>query len=154
MPATGVSVAQWCRWQIGRVGAVVPVKQARVLHVDDDPDIRNIVSLSLGTIGGFEVKSCASASEALDVVGSFQPHLALLDLMMPEIDGEQLFGMLRQREDTRDLPVVFVTAQALDDTRNRLCALGAISVIFKPFDPLTLPMQIQQILDQESPEPV
>lgn len=123
-------------------------KLPRVLHVDDDPDIRNIVSLSLSTLGGFEVRSCESAREALKVVEDFQPELALLDLMMPEVDGEELFRMLKDREATRDLPVVFVTAQALEETRRRLFSLGAMDVIFKPFDPLTLPAYIQQLLER------
>ncbi len=56
----------------------------------------------------------------MDMVDDFKPDLALLDLMMPEIDGERLFRVLRAREATSDLPIVFVTAQALDETRRRL----------------------------------
>ena len=120
----------------------------RVLHVDDDPDIREIISLSLEGIGGFKVKSCASAMEAMSAVEKFGPDVALLDLMMPEIDGEQLFEMLSQRRNVSQLPVIFITAQAMEETKQRLLSKGALDVISKPFDPLTLPGQITALLDK------
>jgi CheY-like chemotaxis protein len=120
------------------------------LHVDDDQDIREIVVFSLEGIGGFEVRSCASAEEALNAVDKFNPDVALLDLMMPEVDGEQLFQMLRDRPTSRLLPVIFITAQALESTKRRLVSQGALEVISKPFDPLTLPTQITAILDKNS----
>lgn len=62
---------------------------------------------------------------------------------MPEMDGEELFSLLGEHEVTRNVPVIFVTAQALEETRARLRALGALDVIFKPFDPNKLPDMIR-----------
>lgn len=126
----------------------MPNESKRVLHVDDDPDIREIIVLSLESIGDFIVKSCASAKEAMSVVDQFNPDVALLDLMMPEVDGEQLFQMLKDRRSFRHLPVIFITAQALEETRGRLLSQGALEIISKPFDPLTLPAQVTAILDR------
>ena len=110
----------------------------KILFVDDDPDIRSIVLFSLDSIGEFEVKSCESGAAALDVIDEFKPDLCLLDLMMPEMDGEELFACLRNHQTTRDTPVIFLTAQALE-AGDRLLELGALGVIPKPFDPLELP---------------
>lgn len=119
----------------------------RILHVDDDPDIRAIVLFSLESLGGFEVLSCESGALALQLVGEFNPDLCLLDLMMPEMDGEQVFAKLREQDATRNIPVIFLTAQALEETRARLCSLGALDVIHKPFDPLKLPDLIRDAVN-------
>ena len=85
------------------------------------------------------MQSCESGASALKVVEAFNPDIFLLDLMMPEMDGEQLFAELRKSSTTRKTPVIFLTAQALEESRSRLLALGALEVIHKPFDPMELP---------------
>ena len=118
-----------------------------VLHVDDDIDIRNIVSLSLEAIGRYEVVSCASASEALIELQGFMPDVALLDLRMPGLSGEQLFEELKRRFGSRCFPVIFITAEALEETEKRLLGMGALAVISKPFDPMKLPRQVAAIVE-------
>jgi CheY-like chemotaxis protein len=110
----------------------------RVLHVDDEPDIREIVELSLGLDPVFTIKSCAEGSDALAIAPDWRPDLILLDVIMPEMDGPMTFARLRARESTAHVPVVFMTARAQMSERERLMSLGAAGVICKPFDPMTL----------------
>ena len=117
----------------------------KVLVVEDNPDIRTIVRAALEMMGGFEVRACESGAEALEAVAQFGPQLMLLDVMMPDLDGPGVLGRLRERPDTAALPVVFLTAKAAPSEIQRLRALGALNVLTKPFDPMTLHEQVQAI---------
>lgn len=110
----------------------------RILHVDDEPDIREVVELSLGLDPDFRVQSCCSGREALAVAAEWDPHIILLDVMMPELDGPATLARLRQDVKTAQFPVVFMTARTQAREVARFRALGAAGVIPKPFDPMTL----------------
>lgn len=122
----------------------MPAALLKILHVEDDPAIRKIVALALGRVGGFEMQSAASGVEALELLSQGLPQLVLLDVMMPDMDGPMLLSRLRARADTADLPVMFMTAKGSDDERAHLRALGAVAVLEKPFDPMTLAAVVQQ----------
>ena len=77
----------------------------KILHVDDDQDIRTIAQMSLEMVGGFELKQCASGKEALVVAPKFRPDLLLLDVMMPEMTGEQLWNKLMQMPELANTPI-------------------------------------------------
>jgi len=110
----------------------------RVLCVDDDPDIRTLIEIGLSAAGGFELKLCGSGSEALAAVGSFRPDLALLDVVMPDMDGPALMRAMAQRPNGCSCRVAFLTAAARPQDAGRLAGLGAVAVITKPFDPMSL----------------
>jgi CheY-like chemotaxis protein len=110
----------------------------RILYVDDEPDIREVVEISLGLDPAFAVRSCASGADALAATADWTPDLVLLDVIMPEMDGPTTLARLRARARTANVPVVFMTARAQASERDRLLALGAAGVIAKPFDPMTL----------------
>lgn len=117
----------------------------KILHVEDEPDIRAIARMSLEKIGQLSVESCASGADALACISEFAPDLVLLDAMMPDMDGPEVLNQLRAREDTKDIPIVFMTAkiQALEIEAYK--ALGALDVIAKPFDPTALHQQLKDI---------
>ena len=69
----------------------------RILYVEDDADIRKIVSMSLEMVGDYTVAACGSCADALDVVDDFDPDLLLLDVMMPDVDGPTTLSRLRSR---------------------------------------------------------
>jgi CheY-like chemotaxis protein len=120
----------------------------RLLLVDDEPDIRQIARIALERIGGWTVVEACSAETAIDVVATESPFDAVvLDVMMPGLDGPATLRMLRDGRLAPGTPVVFMTARAQLEDRQRLAALGAAGTIAKPFDPITLPAQLQQILD-------
>src|SRR5580704_16116265 len=110
----------------------------RVLHVDDEPDIREVVELSLGLDPDLVVRSCASGEEALTVVEDWAPAIILLDVMMPVMDGAATLGHLQSNPRTAHIPVVFMTARAQSRELDLLRSLGAVGVIPKPFDPMAL----------------
>jgi len=116
-------------------------RRLRVLYVDDEEDIRTIVELALGNDPEIDVVTAASGKEALARIGSdgWMPDLAIVDLMMPEMPGVELLAALRAREDTAALPVLFITASARSADMARYNSLGAIGVISKPFDVISLP---------------
>jgi CheY-like chemotaxis protein len=117
-----------------------------VLNVDDDPDIREVVELSLGLDPDFEVRSCASGTEALAIAAAWTPFLILLDAVMPGMDGPTTLMQLRENPATADIPVLFMTARAQTHEVARFISLGARGVIPKPFDPMTLAFQVRSHL--------
>lgn len=119
---------------------------ARILLVDDDPDIRRIAALSLGRLGGFGVVLAASGAEALLAVANAPPDLILLDVSMPGMDGPATLAALRASPSTAGIPVVFFTATATASEVERLCALGAAAVLPKPFEVAELPRLVRDIL--------
>ncbi len=121
----------------------------RILHVDDQPDIRGIVKLALGKIGGFTVLSCSSGEEALAAAPGFAPELLLIDMSMPGMDGMAL--LMRFREAGTGVPAIFFTARIHPSDLERYRAAGAIGTLSKPFDPLKLGRQITQIWMENQP---
>jgi DNA-binding response OmpR family regulator len=119
-----------------------------VLHVDDDEDIRDIVRVALGHIGGLDIAQCGSGNEALQLLSEIHPDVILLDSMMPEMNGEQTFKELRKLEAGRSVPIVFVTAKVHEEAMRGFLDLGAAGVIVKPFDPLTLADDLRAICDR------
>jgi CheY-like chemotaxis protein len=110
----------------------------RVLHVDDEPDIREVVEISLNFDPAFVTRSCSSGQEALAVALEWQPDIILLDVMMPVMDGPATLLRLRENVQTATIPVIFMTARAQTRELDRFRALGAVGVIPKPFNPMTL----------------
>ncbi len=110
----------------------------KILLIEDDDDIRTILRVALEKVGGFTVRACSSGTEGLAAVTEFAPQLVLLDVMMPGMDGPTVLSSLRERPDTAALPVIFLTARAVPADIARLRALGALDVLTKPFDPMTL----------------
>ncbi len=124
---------------------VPPGKVDHVLCVEDDPDIRALVELALGTVGGLAVTSCASGREALDRVAAVRPDVVLLDVMMPEMDGIETFERLAAGSETAPPPVIFMTAKVQPREVERYLSLGALGVIAKPFDPMTLAADVRRL---------
>lgn len=119
----------------------------KILHVDDEPDIREVAAMSLGIDPEIEVRSAASGAEALKTLESdWAPDVVLLDVMMPELDGPGTLERLRQLPGHETTPVIFMTARAQAQEQSRFLALGAIAVIIKPFDPMTLAGQVRDHL--------
>jgi two-component system, OmpR family, response regulator len=116
----------------------------KVLIVDDDDDIRMIASIALADEN--EVLEANCGSEALRVAEKEQPDLILLDMMMPDMDGKTTFSKLRQLPNLADTPVIYVTAKVQESEIQTYINSGVAGVITKPFDPITLPQEILDIL--------
>lgn len=118
----------------------------RVLHVDDEPDIREVVEMSLSLDPEFSIRSCASGADALNATAVWPPDLILLDVMMPVMDGPTTLQRLRERQSTMNTPVVFMTARAQAREIASFVSLGAAGVIPKPFDPMTLAESVRRFV--------
>jgi two-component system OmpR family response regulator len=120
----------------------------RILCVEDEPDIQTVTRIALQDVGGFEVQVCGSGQEALAQAPEFEPDLILLDVMMPEMDGPTTLKALRSHLDTAAIPVIFLTAKVQPQEVAQFKALGALDVIAKPFDPITLPDTVRGIWNE------
>ena len=116
----------------------------RILIIDDEPDIRAIVGVSLELTAGWDVIDAPDGLSGVQIAHEQRPDLILLDLMMPGCDGLSTLRQLRVGEFTATLPVILMTATPLRVAR--LDAVdGAQGVIAKPFDPMTLADRIREI---------
>lgn len=122
----------------------VPVL-ARILMVEDEEDIQTVASLALEAVGGFEVEVCSSGMEAIERAPQFKPDLLLLDVMMPEMDGPDTLKALQQLPETAQTPAIFMTAKVQPQEVAHYKELGAIGVVSKPFDPMSLAATINDI---------
>ncbi len=118
----------------------------RVLHVDDEPDIRELVEISLLMDNDLSVRSCSSGNEALTAAAEWSPDIILMDVMMPVMDGPQTLNHLRENQATAQIPVVFMTARAQTRELAHFLSLGAAGVIPKPFDPISLAGTVRHYL--------
>ena len=122
----------------------------KILLVDDDADIRLIAEISLSSLGGWQVVQAASGAEALDLASRERPDLILLDVMMPGMDGPTTLKSLRTLPGLEETPVIFVTAKVQPDEIVYYKELGALEVISKPFDPMTLAVQLRDIWEMRN----
>jgi two-component system, OmpR family, response regulator len=115
-------------------------KPLAVLYVDDDKDIREIVTLSLDMDTDIDLRTFASGYDALARLewDAWTPDVMLLDVMMPGLDGRKLIDELRRMPSLRDVPLVFITARARESDVAEYKAKGAADVIVKPFEPFDL----------------
>jgi CheY-like chemotaxis protein len=118
----------------------------KALIVDDEEDIRRIIRLSLERVGGMQVCEAPDGTVGLAAALRGRPDVILLDVMMPGQDGPATLAALRAEPATAAIPVVFLTARVVPGECRRLTDLGALGVIVKPFDPMTLPQQILDLL--------
>lgn len=120
----------------------------RVLYVEDDEDIRLVAEMALED-EGFELEICESGQQALDKAVDIIPDLLLLDVMMPGMDGPTTLQKLRELPHLANTPAIFMTAKVQPAEVAQYTALGALGVIAKPFDPMSLAEQIRDIVEHK-----
>jgi CheY-like chemotaxis protein len=118
----------------------------RVLVVDDDDMLREVAKVSLEMVGGWDVLTAASGSEACAVAFRERPDALLLDVMMPGMDGPSTVVALRADPVTREIPVIFLTAKVGGGGHAQWDHLDVSGVIPKPFDPMSLPAEVARLL--------
>lgn len=116
---------------------------SRILYVDDDASMRELVRTALAGQPDFSVVTCTSGFEALIIVGQLRPDLILMDVAMPRLDGVQTLECLRAMELGHHTPVVFLAAGPSPFEIKRLLTAGAADVIAVPFDPAGLAQLIR-----------
>lgn len=120
----------------------------RILYVEDEPDIQVVARLALENIGGFTLKVCSSGNEAVSAAADFAPDMIVLDVMMPGLDGPTTLQELRKISSLADTPAVFMTAKVQPQEVAHYKRIGAIDVIVKPFDPITLSSSLAAVWER------
>ena len=117
----------------------------KILVVDDEPDIIEFLSYNLKK-EGFTIKTASTGRQAIDMAVSFNPHLILLDVMMPEMDGIETCGELRANSLTKDVLIAFLTARNEDYSQIAGFDAGGDDYISKPIKPKVLISRIKALL--------
>ena len=117
----------------------------RVLVVDDERSIRLLCRVNL-IASGMEVMEASNGREGLELARRERPDLVLLDVMMPELDGWTVARELAADEQTREIPIVFLTARADPADRRLGEQLGGVGYVVKPFDPVTIGEFVEDVL--------
>ncbi len=122
----------------------------RILVIDDTKDILQVLSRRLDS-WGYDVVTADSGEEGLRLAHEQRPDLILLDIMMPRMKGRDVCAQLKASEDTRAIPVIFLTALGLADHIKAGMDLGAEDYIVKPFEPAELKERIAVCLARHDP---
>jgi CheY-like chemotaxis protein len=117
-----------------------------ILVVDDDDEIREIVTLALEVMGGWTVLSADRGAGGLRLAREHHPDVVLLDVMMPEMDGPTMFSRMQTDPALRDIPVVLLTAKVQVGHVQVWDSLPVAGVIPKPFNPTTLSTEIEVLV--------
>jgi len=132
---------------------VTRVAKGRILVVDDEIYIVHILDFSLG-MEGYEVVTALDGEQALERVAEQKPDLIVLDIMMPKLDGYETCKALKSREETRDIPVILLSAKGRNVDQKTGFEVGADDYITKPFSPRKLVERINAILGQPNRQDV
>ncbi len=117
----------------------------RILIVEDDPDIADLVARYLDK-AGFTTERAVSGREALQAIAAKAPDLLVLDLMLPQVDGLEVCRRLRANEATSAIPIIMLTARAEESERIVGLELGADDYLAKPFSPNELVARVRALL--------
>lgn len=122
----------------------------RILVIDDEADLRELIQIALEGYAGWQVATAATCKEGLVQAQIRKPDLILLDISMPDMDGYQCFEYLQAQPEMAPIPVVILTARVQRYDQRQMANMGIAGVIIKPFNPLTLWQDITAIVWPEN----
>jgi CheY-like chemotaxis protein len=117
-----------------------------VLLVDDEDDIREVAQMSLEMTAGWKIESANNGAAGIAKALEVSPDAILLDVMMPDMDGPSTFLKMREIPALYNTPVILLTAKVQAADKERFKEIGVSGVIAKPFDPMSLADQVNEIL--------
>ena len=121
--------------------------KTRVLVIDDDESFTKMAKLNLETTGLYTVRTLNQSRRAIEVARDFQPHIILLDVVMPEADGGDVANNLRARTATKDIPIIFVSAMVSQkESHSGFYESGGEHFLAKPVNTETLSGAIEEVL--------
>ncbi|MDH4136442.1 MAG: response regulator [Anaerolineae bacterium] len=118
-----------------------------ILVAEDEKDIRELIAFTL-RFGGFEVEEAANGIEAVEKARKLRPDLIILDVRMPKKTGYEACQELKEADETKDIPIVFLSAKGQKAEIKEGMKLGAVDYIIKPFEAELLPEQMAEILKE------
>ncbi|MBE9067018.1 response regulator [Leptolyngbya cf. ectocarpi LEGE 11479] len=113
-----------------------------ILIIDDDADIREATQLCLEITGHWDVLKASNGQEGIAIAQTEHPDVILLDMMMPGMDGLTILERLQDNPQTQQIPIIILTAKAQSHEQEFFRQLKVLSVITKPYDPMTISDQI------------
>lgn len=120
-----------------------------IVYIEDDPEMVNLVALIL-TRHGYKVSTAYSGPEGLEIIQKTLPDLILLDIMMPDVDGWEVYQKLKRQQETKNIPTIIITAKS--QPVDRVLGLHIAKVddfIAKPFHPQELIESIERVLEKQ-----
>jgi CheY-like chemotaxis protein len=120
----------------------------RLLLIDDESSIREVTKATLEATGNWDVTLAETGEKGIRLAQQLNPHLILIDLMMPEMDGVTAFEKIRDIPATAKTPIAFFTAKATIEEQPHFAEMGIRGVISKPFQPLELSNDLLALLDE------
>ena len=117
-----------------------------IFYVEDDDILRKLVPAVMERDGGFRIRVFENGLEILEAIETETPDLVLIDVRMPEMGGVETVTRLREQDEFADLPVIFMTTAVLPDEVAQYRALGAVAIIPKPFDPMSIVAEVKMAL--------
>lgn len=114
---------------------MTPQKCRKILIIDDECDLADVLALRLRAAGDFEVATAMDGQEGMEKTASFKPDIILLDIAMPKMDGWEFCRRLRADPATRNIPVVIMTAWLSNAVHKEAASARFSRLLFKPFDP-------------------
>jgi len=124
----------------------------KILIVDDEPDIRNVVQITLDISGDLDSDLCDSGAATIEYLTSHLPDLILLDVMMPGMDGPETLKQLKSNPKTANIPVIFMTAKVQPAEVEAYYGMGVVGVISKPFNPRGLVASVLEFWEKAHDE--
>ena len=118
-----------------------------ILVAEDERDIRELIAFTL-RLGGFEVEEATNGMEAVEKARQLCPDLIIMDVRMPKMTGYEACQELKETDETRDIPIVFLSAKGQKAEIKQGMKLGAVDYIIKPFEAEMLPKQMAEILEK------
>jgi CheY-like chemotaxis protein len=119
----------------------------KILVAEDERDIRELIAFTL-RFAGFDVTLAANGAEAVELASKIKPDLVMMDVRMPRMTGYQACAALKKKEETRHLPVIFLSAKGQESEIQEGLEVGAVDYILKPFAPDDLTEQVNRILKE------
>jgi CheY-like chemotaxis protein len=126
---------------------MISTSTKRILVIDDDEGLRDVIQFYLEAITSWEILTAASGNEGLTIATAEQPDAILLDVMMPEMDGVETFRRIKANSAIQHIPTILLTAKAQTRERQQFANLGIAGLIFKPFKAPELVTQVRSILN-------
>ncbi|MCL5772968.1 MAG: response regulator [Firmicutes bacterium] len=120
----------------------------KILLVEDEPSLRQLVTISLKSKEMFELITAKNGREALELASKEKPDLVLLDVIMPQMSGYDVMRELKKNPETASIPVVFMSACFRSEDSDEGLKMGAVAHICKPFDPRKLGEEISKIFQK------
>lgn len=120
---------------------------AHILVAEDERDIRELINFTL-MYAGYQVTQASNGAEALELAPKVKPDLIMMDVRMPKMTGYEACRQMKQIEELRNIPVIFLSAKGQDEEVQTGIEAGAVAYILKPFSPEDLTRQIGEILKQ------